>query len=67
MRLNRMGNEREGGDPALAVEGCGCGEDDLRCGCGRLLGRLVPGGVELKCHRCKRTFVLPIEEEAAPA
>ena len=35
---------------------------DLRCGCGNLLARRVAGGVELKCRRCKRTVVLPLEE-----
>jgi hypothetical protein len=34
--------------------------DHLRCHCGSLLARLVPGGVELKCRRCKRTFTLPL-------
>ncbi len=29
-----------------------------RCTCGSLLARLVPGGVELKCRRCKRIAVL---------
>ena len=39
------------------------GGADLRCGCGSLLARRVPGGVELKCRRCKRTVVLPLTEE----
>jgi hypothetical protein len=25
-----------------------------------LLARQVPGGIELKCRRCKRTLVLPL-------
>ena len=33
----------------------------LRCGCGALLARYVPGGIELKCRRCKRTVVLAVE------
>ena len=37
---------------------------DLRCGCGSLLARLVSGGVELKCRRCKRTVMLPLEAGA---
>ncbi len=45
-------------DP-VAVDGCA----DLRCGCGSLLARRVPGGVELKCRRCKRTVVLPLADE----
>ena len=31
---------------------------DRRCGCGSLLARLRPDGVELKCRRCKRVVVL---------
>lgn len=32
--------------------------DEMRCCCGSLLARFVPGGVELKCRRCKRTILL---------
>jgi phage FluMu protein Com len=35
---------------------------ELRCGCGCLLARWVPGGVELKCRRCKRVVVLRVGE-----
>jgi hypothetical protein len=48
-----------------------CGEaptltrDEMRCSCGNLLARLVTGGVELKCRRCKRTVVLPLEGSSA--
>jgi phage FluMu protein Com len=35
-------------------------KNSLRCSCGSLLARLVPGGVELKCRRCKRKVVIPI-------
>jgi len=35
-------------------------DDDCRCLCGNLLARLVAGGVELKCRRCKRTHVIPL-------
>lgn len=38
---------------------------DMRCSCGSLLARLVSGGVELKCRRCKRTMVLPLEENGS--
>lgn len=31
---------------------------DCRCGCGSLLARLRPDGVELKCRRCKRVVML---------
>lgn len=37
-------------------------EGDLRCLCGSLLARLVPGGVELKCRRCHRTQVVALEQ-----
>ena len=42
-----------------------CGPDadsdgEVRCLCGSLLARLVPGGVELKCRRCKRTAIVPL-------
>lgn len=33
----------------------------FRCLCGSLLARLVEGGVELKCKRCKRTVLVPLE------
>ncbi|RKH59665.1 hypothetical protein D7W81_26900 [Corallococcus aberystwythensis] len=44
-------------------EGCGAqgSAGELRCMCGSLLARLVPGGVELKCRRCHRTQVVPLE------
>jgi hypothetical protein len=34
-------------------------ETSLRCGCGSLLARVVPNGVELKCRRCKRQVIVP--------
>jgi len=37
------------------------GETQLRCDCGSLLARLVAQGVEIKCRRCKRQVILPIE------
>lgn len=37
----------------------------LRCICGCLLARLVPGGVELKCRRCKRTLFVPFDTQGA--
>lgn len=33
----------------------------VRCLCGCLLARLVAGGVELKCRRCKRICFIPFE------
>jgi phage FluMu protein Com len=43
--------------------------EDCRCPCGSLLARVIEGGVELKCRRCKRTVVLPLSEpsERRPA
>jgi hypothetical protein len=40
---------------------------DCRCTCGSLLARLVPGGVEVKCRRCKRTLVVPLAGGPEPA
>lgn len=40
---------------------------DARCDCGNLLARLTARGVEVKCRRCKRIFVIPLETSAAPA
>ena len=37
-------------------------EAPFRCLCGSLLARLVPQGVELKCRRCKRHVILPLQE-----
>ena len=48
--------EGDGAPPALPC----CG-DELRCGCGSLLARVVGGLVELKCRRCKRTWSLALE------
>ena len=47
------------------------GTHECRCGCGSLLARLRPDGVELKCRRCKRIVILPfaelsLGEEGAP-
>ena len=33
----------------------------LRCHCGNLLACLVPGGVEIKCRRCKRRVVIALD------
>ena len=53
-----------GGRAAKAQTPC---HGEMRCGCGNLLARLVPGGVELKCRRCKRTVVVPLEPGASGA
>src|SRR5688500_10244958 len=46
-----------------------CSSDlaDCRCVCGSLLARYVEGGVELRCRRCKRTFVVPLEDTEQPS
>ena len=41
----------------------GRGGGDCRCLCGSLLARVVDGGVELRCRRCKRTVVVPLEPD----
>jgi hypothetical protein len=35
--------------------------DELRCDCGSLLARWTPEGLELKCRRCKRRIIVPVE------
>jgi hypothetical protein len=37
---------------------------ECRCLCGSLLARVVPEGVELRCRRCKRTLLVPVEAGA---
>jgi hypothetical protein len=34
---------------------------DHRCCCGAVVCRLTPRGVEIKCRRCKRVVVVPLE------
>ena len=36
--------------------------DQCRCMCGSLIARFVPDGIEIKCKRCKRLVVIPVEE-----
>lgn len=50
-------------DHGSCGRGCGCAgkDEELRCVCGNLLARLVPGGVELFCRRCKRRVIVPLE------
>ncbi len=38
--------------------------DEARCICGSLVARVVAGGVELKCRRCRRIVLVPIDEQA---
>lgn len=39
-----------------------CAHCDVRCACGSLLARRVGSNVELKCRRCKRTVLIPLED-----
>jgi phage FluMu protein Com len=48
--------------PALAVS---C--DEVRCGCGSLLARVVGAEVELKCRRCKHVWRVALETDGDPA
>ncbi len=32
---------------------------DERCVCGKLVARIVPEGVEIRCRGCKRTHLIP--------
>jgi len=36
------------------------GTKEARCHCGHLMARLCKEGVELKCKRCKRIVILPL-------
>ena len=40
---------------------------DCRCDCGRLLARWTDGGLELKCPRCKRRWMVAEEARMRPA
>jgi len=33
--------------------------NETRCECGQLIAKVVDGGLELKCKRCKRILVIP--------
>lgn len=53
-------------DRMAHAPGCGssrgrAGADELRCDCGSLLARWTPDGLELKCRRCKRRIVVPMD------
>ena len=32
---------------------------ETRCECGQLIAKVVGGGLELKCKRCKRIVIIP--------
>lgn len=54
----RLANDQKDQGEARREEG----PTALRCCCGSLLARLVPDGVELKCRRCKRQIIIPLEK-----
>jgi hypothetical protein len=53
----RSGNPGEQEQPTTATRNGAA----LRCHCGSLLARLVPEGVEIKCRRCKRRVIIPLD------
>jgi hypothetical protein len=55
-------DKQHGGDTARHDQR---GRKPFRCLCGSMLARLVPGGVELKCRRCKRQVIVPLEKNVA--
>ena len=64
-------NSRQTQD-AARCDRCGRGAEPpdgevLRCDCGSLLARYVGGRVELKCRRCKRTVLLPVDSAETPS
>jgi phage FluMu protein Com len=34
-------------------------EIDIRCGCGSLMAKVTPSGIEIKCRKCKRIQIIP--------
>lgn len=58
MRIIR--NIQDGPPAPLRPQGC----DEVRCGCGNLLARVVAGEVELKCRRCKQVWRLALGDAA---
>jgi hypothetical protein len=36
-----------------------CQNGETRCECGQLIAKVVGGGLELKCKRCKRIVMIP--------
>ncbi|OGW76477.1 MAG: hypothetical protein A3J72_10125 [Nitrospirae bacterium RIFCSPHIGHO2_02_FULL_40_19] len=35
-------------------------KDEIRCECGSLLARLTKDKLEVKCRRCKRVWIIPV-------
>jgi len=40
--------------------------DECRCVCGNLVAKVVDGGVELKCRRCKRKLIVAVPADRLP-
>ena len=59
MEVRFRGEQQNKGGDALKSERA------LRCDCGSLLARLVAEGVQIKCRRCKRQVILPIEKKGS--
>ena len=65
-------SDDEAASPAVGSCRCQhCGSDAelkddgaLRCACGSLLARYFGKKLELKCRRCKRTVMVPLERDA---
>jgi hypothetical protein len=50
------------GETDVTLSCCASAEHgEVRCACGSLLARWTPQGLELKCRRCKRTLIVPVE------
>jgi hypothetical protein len=38
---------------------------EIRCCCGSLLARRTPGGIELKCRRCRRSLLVTVASDGS--
>jgi DNA-directed RNA polymerase subunit RPC12/RpoP len=50
---SRTTNPKEDGRASVEAEA-------LRCRCGSLVARVIAGGVELKCRRCRRRLLVKL-------
>jgi hypothetical protein len=55
-------SKAENRQPAQAPE---ARDSAVRCHCGSLIARVVAGGLELKCRRCKRQIVVPFDAKGS--
>jgi hypothetical protein len=49
--------------PSLPRESRPAVGGEIRCGCGSLLARVLPDGVELKCRRCGRLIFVGVDDD----